>query len=360
MRWRGFQLKVYLQPSDRFGCGHYRMFYPLAELQKTDLDIQLVEDRVDPGDQVVVVFQRPWDRDIATETIPYLQSRGYAVVVELDDHLSKIQPDHCAYIPHHPRFNPQSNYKWLEECCRQADLVITTTQKLNDFYAPHGRGVVIPNFLPAGFCVDQVRTEPQDKYRMGWAGQVDTHPGDLDIAARGIRRALQDPNWTFLALGFDTTLKALGVKGEVREWVPIDKYARALRDFDLGVVPLRLNEFNHGKSYLKGLEYAGAGVPFVASPSEPYTGLHNAGAGLLAETSKDWQRLLTTLVAEPSMRYELASRGLRYAKTQTYELNAWRWAEAYALARENYESRRMSPAAREMALHHHLTIQGDR
>lgn len=350
-------MKVYLQPSDRFGCGHYRMFYPMWELQKTGLDIQMVEDRVDPGDSVVVVFQRPWDVEVATQTIPYLQSRGYAVVVEIDDHLSAIQPDHCAWKAHHPKFNPDSNYQWVEKCCEQADLVIATTQKLVDFYAPHGRGVVIPNYLPEGFVVDKVKDDHEPPYRMGWAGQVDTHPGDLDVAARGVRQAMQHPDWTFRALGFDSTLKVLGVPGEVQEWCALEEYGQSLRIFDLGIVPLRLNDFNEGKSYLKGLEYAGAGVPFVASPSEPYSDLYAMGGGLLAETAKDWRRVLSTLTESPTLRHDLAARGLEMAKTQTYALNAWRWEEAYFLARKNYEGRHVSPAAKEMAYHTHLTIE---
>jgi glycosyltransferase involved in cell wall biosynthesis len=341
---------VYLVPSDQAGCGHYRMFYPREALVAQGHDVRVIKDRVDPGDQVVVVFQRPMHQNVPNETIPYLQARGFACVVEVDDHLSRIHPHHVSYRAHQPSVNPTCNYRWLEKSAEQADLVIGSTQELVRYYAPHGRGMMIPNYLQESFIAPGLR-EP-DFYggdglkRFGWAGQTLTHPGDLDVARKAIRQLAMHPDWVFRTIGFADTLTDVGVQGEVVNWVAMHEYPKALRQFDLGVVPLQLHAFNQAKSYLKGLEYAGAGVPFVASDTEPYTQLHKMGAGILAGSRNDWVTQLRTLAHDERRREEMALAGLELARDQTYERNAWRWLEAWHLSRVNYEGRPISAEAR--------------
>ena len=334
-----------MNPVDDFGCGRYRIRYPQQVLAGQGHDVQLVVDRIDPADRVVVVFQRPLMKQIATDTIPHFQSLGYACVVEVDDHLSKIHPHHVSWQAHQPQFHPEANFQWLEECCWQADLVIGSTKELVDWYAPHGRGVMIPNFLPERFIAGRPEPEGEPK-RLGWAGQTHTHPGDLDVARRAVRQVSGLPGWTFRTIGFAQTLVDVGVAGEVVPWVPIDDYPKALRSFDLGIVPLQLHAFNQAKSALKGLEYAGAGVPFVASPTEPYRALHALGAGVLAESRGDWCAALRRLARDADLRQEMALAGLEVARTQTYERNAWRWLEAFEMARANFEGRPLSEWAR--------------
>jgi hypothetical protein len=43
-----------------------------------------------------------------------------------------------------------------------------------------------------------------------------------------------------------------------------------LNGIHVGLVPLTRGPFNEAKSYLKGLEYAAAGIPFIATPTEEY------------------------------------------------------------------------------------------
>lgn len=348
-------MKVYLVPCDTTGCGMYRMFYPKEALSRApDLDIEIVGERLEREDETVVVFQRPTEAEIAAETIPYLQSKGYAVAVEIDDNLSRLDPKHLGFWYYHPKRNPQSNWRHLEAACAQADMVICTTDALAQQYGGHGRVSVIPNYIPERHVVDAVRTDVgiDGTRRVGWAGQVATHPGDIDVAARGIRAVARRSNWRFSTIGFVDTLAAVGLQegpdAEFQPWVPMTAYHQTLQRFDIGIVPLALTHFNEAKSWLKGLEYAAAGVPFVASPTGPYRALHELGAGVLAEGQKDWQRALTKLADDDSWRQEVAEVGLSVAREMTVERNAWRWLEAWHTAVRNYRSRPLSAAAQQM------------
>jgi hypothetical protein len=78
--------------------------------------------------------------------------------------------------------------------------------------------------------------------------------------------------------------------------------------FDIGVVPLSDHPFNRAKSFIKGLEYAAAGIPFVASCSPEYLRLRDEfGIGRVAVSKEQWLRHIHEL-ADPDVRQEEAVR----------------------------------------------------
>jgi len=64
---------------------------------------------------------------------------------------------------------------------------------------------------------------------------------------------------------------------------------------DVGIVPLRVTPFNQAKSYIKGLEYAAAGVPFVAQKIDAYDDLYSQGIGRIAKRPYEWVKQLKAL-----------------------------------------------------------------
>ena len=78
--------------------------------------------------------------------------------------------------------------------------------------------------------------------------------------------------------------------------LPLSLYPEGLLNFDIGVVPLSNIPFNEAKSCLKGLEYACANIPFVASALPEYQLLAGQGIGRVAKTGEDWIRHMTELL----------------------------------------------------------------
>jgi glycosyltransferase involved in cell wall biosynthesis len=75
------------------------------------------------------------------------------------------------------------------------------------------------------------------------------------------------------------------------------------RKMDVGIVPLRDVEFNHAKSYLKGLEYGAAGIPFIAQALPEYQLLADSGVGRVANTPDEWLGHMEELL-DPKVRLE--------------------------------------------------------
>lgn len=98
-------------------------------------------------------------------------------------------------------------------------------------------------------------------------------------------------------------------------------------------------------SRLKVIEASAAGIPWVASPRQEYRRFHKeSGAGLLADTPKDWYKNIKQLLDDEPLRKELGERGREYMRTQTIEANAHQWLEAWTKAYE-FEQTGKEPSA---------------
>lgn len=80
--------------------------------------------------------------------------------------------------------------------------------------------------------------------------------------------------------------------------VPLTRYPQALAasGMDIGLVPLTDIPFNRAKSFLKGMEYAAAGIIPVAQGLPEYQRLAETGVGRVAHTAEDWTAQLEILV----------------------------------------------------------------
>lgn len=363
-------MRVHVHASDEGGCGYYRMIWPAQTVAAADPDIEVSVIRPDSEEarlrlqcrdavrmkatgqivrerQVidleevpecdVLVLQRPLLSDLA-DVIPVLQRHGIAVVVEVDDDFHAIHPRNQAYVWCHPKSSPDRNYLHLERACHHADLVTVSTPALARRYGRHGRVAVVPNYLPRAWMNVHPEREP-GKVRVGWSGTVESHPTDLQQtggAVARIARGREDVEIVCVGTGVGVAnhLQIESVKAS--GWVSIEAYPAAMAQVDVGIVPLDQSPFNEAKSWLKGLEFAAAGTPFVASPTQQYRALADAGIGLLAKNAHQWESRLRRLVDDPSWRaeYGLQCRE-RVLEGFLIDQHAHLWRDAWQRAREH-------------------------
>jgi hypothetical protein len=335
----------------------YRLVFPATVLavQGMDVaegrreDIQAVWRRTPDGRRVawaepldcdVAVFQRVCRRDIV-DCIPSWQRHGTAVVMDVDDLLSAVDPGNPAFAAYHPS-NPAENWHHLERACRMADMVTVSTPALAERYGRHGRFRVLRNCVPEwylgadGACSMDGGSQPQvvaaSAPVLGWAGRVEVHAADLAVVGTAVAQAMRQTGATFRAVGDEATLTALGVEGEVVPFMPFAEYPVEVARLDVGIAPLAYTAFNRGKSALKPLEMAALGVAFVASPLPEYARFAELGAGDLASRPRHWLAGLRRLLTDAEYRAERAGRGREVAAGLTYEAHADRWATAWGEA----------------------------
>lgn len=348
-------MKVIAYPADQGGCGFYRLIAACRQLIAQGAEVDYVVDN-DPEDRQlqalwrtegdgtitvvdvvapdadVVVLQRPL-HDKFAGAIPILQAKGVRVVVEIDDDFEHISRRNVAWPMVQPHLSPARNRANLMRACELADLVTVSTPALAAVYGRHGRVRVVPNCVPAEYLL--VRQESHDGVWIGWSGSTDTHPDDLQVTGNGVARAVAATGARVAVVG---TGKGVRDRLGLREiplasgWRTLIDYPEALAQFDVGIVPLESSLFNEAKSWLKGLEMAAVGVPFVATPTEQYRALHAEGIGLLAESPRQWEGLVKRLVRDEDFRAEAAWQGRQRAERWTIEANVDRWVDAWSAA----------------------------
>jgi glycosyltransferase involved in cell wall biosynthesis len=357
-------VKVAIWPSDSGGCGWVRLRWPAAELARQGYDVEVRENidavwqKGENGEPDRVVDLLETDFDVAVLQRMYrpemlafmrlLQKRGVAVAIDIDDDLMAIGPEHPSY----PYLQPA--WEILRQAYREADMVTVSTSALAKRYGSHGRVRVVPNGVPRAylgitkedappgqtFIREAARSReslgssshrlratgvPESYMRqvpvVGWTGVARYHPGDLEEVGTSVADVVRSGAAKFRAIGGEEPLDLLGVSGQWHPGAPLQDYAyaRLYAELDVAIVPLQHCRFNAGKSWLKGLEAAALGVPFVASPTPEYVRLHELGAGVLAETPKEWRHELGRLAGSADLRAELAAKGREVAARLTIE-----------------------------------------
>jgi hypothetical protein len=340
--------------SSSKGSVHYRVEEPARAIRESGADVELrvtlglattVRDDevvdVDAGGADVVVVQLPKTIPML-QTIRLLQDKGVAVVVEADDLLSGVPYGHMG----HNSLVRGGMARVFAECAREADLVTVSTPGLLEEYAPHGRGVVVPNALHRSIAeLPPAYERDPAVLAVGWTGNVLGHPYDLQEMGSGLRQALDRTRGRsrFVVLGqkFDAKTR-LGLAAEPDEilWLP-DTYeylARMGEVFDIGIAPLRMDRFNECKSWLKPLEYSARGVFCVRARTPEYERL---GLGLPAKSPKDWAKWIATGVEDADRRRELAAAARdKVLAGHLTEHTAPRWVDAWRTALDNSAKRR--------------------
>lgn len=348
-------MRVLAYPSDRGATGRYRICLPVYAAQLAGCDVKLGSSagkgegipveriplpggrtgiRPKPLDADVVVMQRVLTEGAAA-VIQSLQAGGVAVVVDIDDDMARLDPRHPSHREFNPRLHPDCNWHWLQQACRQADLVTVTTDALARRYGSHGRVAVLPNRVPESMLsIDRERHGDT----VGWAGWTVTHPGDLTVTRGGVQDALTRTGARFLKIGpKDSAQRDLNLTHppDFTGGLPqIGDYYEALALLDVGIAPLLSTQFNQGKSWLKALEYMAAGTPWVASPTDDYVKLAGYGAGQIAkDRSRDWSRAITRLLTDREYWTEQSDLGRQIvAEHHTVEAAGHLWAEAWERA----------------------------
>jgi glycosyltransferase involved in cell wall biosynthesis/GT2 family glycosyltransferase len=191
----------------------------------------------------------------------------------------------------------------------------------------HKPATVIPNGFDtrtrerARSALRARRSQPDDGLvRIGYASGTLTHQRDFAVAAPALAVVLQGQPSARLVLFRGATdiaefpaFENLHDRIEWRDRVPVEELPREYARFDVNIAPLQAgNRYCEAKSELKFFEAALAGVPTIASPTQPFRdAIRDAETGLLAANDDDWQRCLTKLIADPELRRRMADAAYR-------------------------------------------------
>lgn len=292
------------------GCAYYRCSLPMfASGQPAKLGrpafhpdygfgIKETDDRaIFRFDQVVLkLIMFRW----TPRQILIAQQLGQRVIVDVDDAYDLLPEVNRAWKMTHPDHNKVMNRSHYRDVINAADTLVVSTPFLRDYHQDHRDVRMIRNgVFPELFPVKRQSHRPV----IGWVGAVPYRGGDLELMREWLPGFLEEHDLRFHHSGAvndaPSVAEIVGIPLErysESPAVPIDEYRYCLQHFDIGLVPLADIAFNEAKSNIKGLEYAAAGIPFVASDLPEYRFLYNTGVGRVASTATEWVDQLQLLL----------------------------------------------------------------
>lgn len=338
---------IYAYPMDQYGCGHYRILYPLAAMPpRVREKVKVIPPGSDGGVRAVVVgrdvteleiptdcsavlIQRPTS-EVMVRTLRQLRAAGIDIILEVDDDLEVLAPEHPTWqmlktLPGHDSI-------WPRIAASLATTVVVSTEALREKFehaitpGTGARVVVCRNRIPKGKI--HPLSDELDRNAVGWPGAIETHPGDLATVGGALSRL--DQPLTIVGAEYPAQPDpGVGVPVTYTGPIEFDDWVSALRaNLGIGIVPLRDTKFNRAKSSLKALELAAAGVPMVRTSLPEFELLH---AGLAADKPKQWYAALRNLRDDKLLWEHEQVRNLEIAKENTYEKHVDEWVDAWGL-----------------------------
>lgn len=279
-----------------------------------------------------IVLKLIMDKTAATQMRLAKNNAGQRFIVDLDDYYQGLTPANKAYTLSDPKQNPWSNRDHYDAVIAEADTLTVSTPFLLEYYRQHHPDV---RLVRNGVNMNMFDVHTQNsRPTFGWAGHTGYRNNDLEQLAEWLPAFLEEHDLMVHHAGATDDSPPFHVVTGVNPnrvttspLVPITQYADGFT-FDIGLVPLSDIPFNHAKSNIKGLEYASAGIPFIASDLPEYRLLHTSGAGVLARTPDEWRSAAEVLLSR-RVRMREADRGrMAVAREWCIEARAQDWVNA--------------------------------
>lgn len=321
------------------GCAYYRCYLPMvvsglnAQMGLPFFDAVhgygIVEkNHVAAYGFDTVLLKLIMDRQTPHQIRLAQQNKGQRIGIDIDDYFDGLTPANRAYQLTNPDSNKRSNRDHYRDAIQQADFITVSTPFLKDYYSQQRDNV---HMIRNGVNTHQFqpRIHKPGKPIIGWAGSTAFRNNDLEQLREWLPDLLEKHDLTFHHAGAgDLPIHEIIGIPESRlttsPLCPIDKYPSALK-FDIGLVPLNDIPFNHAKSNIKGLEYAAAGIPFIASDLPEYRLLHETGAGTLASTPQQWTMAVERLLDHRERKRDAYRARMAVLQGWTIERRASEW-----------------------------------
>jgi len=335
-------------PLEPNGCAWYRCYLPMKELEThgwvTGIGFpgynqehgfgMLIPDEKAVHGWDIIVMKLIMLKSVA-EKVDEAREKGQKIVVDIDDWFEGLEKTNMAYTMTDPEKNPDNNREHYMKIIDSADAIITSTPFLHDFYK-NEKGIDNVFLVRNGIDIDRWVPHKDFAGRMptiGWVGATPWRSKDLESLAPMFGDYMNVSRLRFHHSGniinAPKAKEQLGIPNSVKTsyepMKPISKYPELFRKFDIGIIPLNNVKFNYAKSCIKGLEYAAAGIPFVASYSPEYELLEKQGVGRVAHNTQEFIAHLSEL-EDPKIRKEDIERNyenIRKYQTMSVRGNEW-------------------------------------
>ena len=199
-------------------------------------------------------------------------------------------------------------YSKVHSICKWVDVVQCGNQYLVDFALKYNSNVfVVPTSIDTEGMHNQTINYNRKVLTIGWTGSHSTmhYLGELVPVLKRLEekytfhfRVISDRNPNLPLMSFYYC-----------KWDKANEIAD-LSLIDIGVMPLKDNEWSEGKCAFKGLQYMALGIPTVMSPvGVNKTLVNHMVNGVLASSEDEWYKALELFILDSNKRKSIGLEG---------------------------------------------------
>jgi glycosyltransferase involved in cell wall biosynthesis len=195
--------------------------------------------------------------------------------------------------------------------CKWAKTVTVGNQFLLDYaYSFNNHAIIIPTIVDTEQFHNKIKNQNSAKTVIGWTGSHSTL-FYLDPIIEVINSLSQKYEFTFLVIAdVDPKLKLKNY--QFIKWNK-DTEVEDLLNINIGIMPLKEDDWSKGKCGFKAIQYLSLGIPALVTPIGVNTEIVQEGIhGFHCTTTEEWQKKLEILLFDTNLRKKMGIAGRQH------------------------------------------------
>ncbi len=220
--------------------------------------------------------------------------------------------DDATWLPNYSETNKQ--FHWIKAywkvnyCMKWAHVVTAGNAYLANYAKQFNKNVqIIPTTIDTENHHDILCDHEADPIVIGWTG-THTTIHYLDELIPVLQRLEKKYSFEFLVISNEKPALELA-SFQFIKWQK-ETEIEDLSKIQIGVMPLKQDQWSEGKCGFKGLQYMALGMATILSPVGVNTTIIQDGEnGFLADSQKEWEEKLSLLLNDNNLRKSMGKKG---------------------------------------------------
>jgi glycosyltransferase involved in cell wall biosynthesis len=201
-----------------------------------------------------------------------------------------------------------------DELIRRAQVVTCGNRSIAEYVEGKGTATeVIPTVVDTDKFCPRAKNSGEGLPVLGWIGTHSTFPY-LESIFPVLQELARRRRFKLAIVG--AGVDEIGIEGLEVENLPwkMEREIDDFQSFDIGLYPIRSDEWAAGKSGFKAIQYMSVGIPFVVTPVGACAEIGEIGTThFAASTDEDWFNALDRLIQDAALRRSMGEAGRQHA-----------------------------------------------
>ncbi len=219
--------------------------------------------------------------------------------------------DEPLFVPYKSPSNGYLNrlkfFSKVDKLFEMSDCVFAVNKAIGDYASKFNKNIEI---VP--MTVDINRYQPSEAKKVNqkpiiaWVGTRTNQPM-IELAVPPMRELATEKDFKFRIIA-DDEMKFEGLDVDFVPWA-YDVEVPKLQEADIGVIPVKENDWSPYKFFFKTVQFMSLGMPVVASATGSNLEIIEDGVnGFLAKDEKDWHEKLKLLIENADLRKQFGEK----------------------------------------------------